>query len=143
MTRVLLTLALSALTALALDIPWNDADRVLRNKIVRVELSSGAAIEGLWLSSNANSFTLDTAKQGQLTTARPDIRRAYLRPQRHRGRVIGTVAGYVASAGLASVIGGGPEATQGPLIALPFGLGALGFFTGRSLDRQPEPLTFY
>jgi hypothetical protein len=142
MIRVLLTLALSALTALALDIPWNGADRVLRNKIVRVELRSGATIEGLWLNSNPNTFTLDTTKQGQLTNTRADIRRAFLRPQRHRGRVIGTVAGYVAGAGLAGLIGGGPEATQGPLIALPFGLGALGFFTGRSLDRQPEPLNF-
>lgn len=126
-----------------LDVAWADASRVLRNRIVGVELRSGETVEGLWLSSDADSFTLETVRQGPKQIPRNGFRRAWFRKKQVRGRVIGTIAGYAGGAGLAAGINRSGDALQGPLLFLPLGLGALGFFTGREIDRQPEALSFY
>lgn len=142
MTRLIAASLLWALSCPALDIAWADANRVLRNRVVGVEMKSGAVVEGLWLNSDANSFTLETASSGQTPIARTDIRKAWIRNRRSRGRVIGSLGGYAIGAGIAGAATGSREALQGPLIALPVALAILGFATGRSMDRQPEPLHF-
>jgi hypothetical protein len=142
MTRLIAIALFFVLSCPGLDVAWADADRVLRNRIIRVELRSGEIVEGLWLSSDADSFTLETDRQGPKQMPRNGFRRAWFRKKQVRSRVIGTIAGYAGGAGLATAINRSGEALQGPLFFLPIGLGALGFFTGREIDRQPEVLTF-
>ncbi len=143
MTRLIAIALLFVLSCPGLDLAWADAGRVLRNRIVGVELRSGETVEGLWLCADAASFTLETVLQGPRQIPRNGFRRAWFRKKQIRGRVIGTIAGYAGGAGLASAINRSGDALQGPLLFLPIGLGALGFFTGREIDRLPEAITFY
>lgn len=131
----------SGQTGWALDVAWADVDRVLRNRVIRVELRSGEVREGLWNSVEADEFRLDTAQYGRIVVPRGEMRRAWIVKRQVRGRVIGTTLGYTLGAGLGRLSGGAADSPLIPLLAA--GTGVLGFLTGRAIDLQREPLLFF
>lgn len=92
-------------------------------------LTDGKHLKGDWLSSTADSFTIQT-RHGPQTIPNDTIRTLNSRRRQVRRRVLGAIIGYAAGSAIAG------EGVQGPLVFLVLGLGTVGFILGRELDRN-------
>ena len=122
-------------------IAWSRTPEVLKGRPVLVELTSGASIEGLWISVTADTFTVRVEKtsarrtigKGKQTLPRSSIQ-AMRTGNPGRWRVIGALAGFFGTMAVARAATGSPEALQGPwaLALLPGTIA--GYVVGREFD---------
>jgi hypothetical protein len=120
-------------------VPWCRSPELLAGRLVDVRLLSGERVSGAWASIKDNTFTLVDGKGRSQTFARGQIRSVQAHRRRVARRVLGAIAGFYAGAAVAS--GGQAEALQSGAAFAALGGGVVGFFAGRSLDRDSRAIT--
>lgn len=127
-----------------LRVAWNETPLAFAGKRVIVDLNNGTRIQGSWATVADDVFTMRVEKtsrsadvaKGAQTLSRSSIKRIRIENRRVRGRVIGTLAGFYAVAGIASAAYRSSEALQGGWGIAAIAGGVLGYYTGRSIDRS-------
>lgn len=145
--RVFLALLIAVSVAYSdtVTVHWKDTPVAFAGKIVRVELVDGTALEGSWIGITPDSFTLKVnrsadarfAKRAE-TLPRSSLRKLGIRERRIRGRVLGTLIGYLATAAIVIAASQNTH-SDSPVggVTVLIG-GATGFFIGRHLDHRVE-----
>jgi hypothetical protein len=130
-------------------IEWEMTPAAFGGRKAIVTLDNGARIEGNWLSVTPATFTIDVERargknpppRGVHTLDRSAIVELRLQERRIRGRVWGTVFGFVAgSSALATVYRrswerGGPTERAGPAAGVFYGVLAASYLAGRVFDK--------
>lgn len=145
---LLLMTALSLTAAQPEQVDWAMSPKVLGHQRVQVQLANGAKVEGRWLAIDADKFTIQVEKTSDRslvpkktnTLERSSIRVISRRHPHVRGRVIGTIAGFFAGAGIAAAATRTPDGLQGPAFFALVGSVAGGYFVGRSYDHAWYPI---
>lgn len=151
----LITLVLAAVPLLLhaappLPIEWEMTTAALGGRKAIVKLDNGARIEGNWLGVTPNTFTIDVERamgknsppRGVHTLDRSAIVELRLQERRIRGRVWGTVFGFVAGSSALSAIHGRSweqgrslEKKAGPALGVFYGVLVASYVAGRAFDK--------
>jgi hypothetical protein len=120
-------------------VPWCQSPELLAGRQIDVRLLSGERVSGAWASVKEGTFTLIDLNGRSQTFARGQIRSVQAYRRRFSRRFFGAIAGFYA--GLAVASGGQAEALQTNATFAALGAGVVGFFAGRSLDRDARKIT--
>ncbi len=115
----------------SIRVRWEETPGLFAGRTAVVTLKSGKRVEGDWLVSTPDTFTI--LRNGERRTfPRGDAQRFQVRSHRVRGRVWGTIGGMYGIGAL------GTYASHNSAAILPsvVGGGVLGYFLGRSIDRS-------
>lgn len=132
-----------------LPIEWEMTTAALGGRKAIVKLDNGARIEGNWLGVTPNTFTIDVERamgknsppRGVHTLDRSAIVELRLQERRIRGRVWGTVFGYLAGITAASAVHGRSREQgsslqhAGPATGVLFGVLVTSYVAGRAFDK--------
>ena len=133
----------------SLSIDWQHSVEALAGQFTQVKLTDGTRIGGSWVAVTPITFTMkveETSNRSRLTKGPQTIPRASILEitagrRRARGRVIGTLAGYLGIAAIAA-LASGAEAAQGPWGIAILGGGVAGYFIGKSVDHATRTIIF-
>ena len=155
MAMRMITLFLAAVPLLLhaappMQIEWEMTPAAFGGRKAIVKLDSGARIEGNWLSVTPATFTIDVERargknsppRGVHTLDRRAIVELRLQERRIRGRVWGTVFGFVAAPSALSAVHGRSweqgrslEKKAGPALGVFYGVLVASYMAGRAFDK--------
>ena len=132
-----------------LSLAWNNSAEALAGQFAQIKLTDGTRIGGTWASVTPVAFTFHVEQtsnrtnfaKGLQTIPRASILEMKAGRRRARGRVIGTLAGYLGIA-VVSSLALGAESAQGPWGLAILGGGVAGYYIGKSVDHATRQIIF-
>ncbi len=133
-----------------MPVEWEMTPAAFGGRKAIVKLDTGARIEGNWLGVTPTTFTIDVERsrgknqprRGVHTLDRSAIVELRLQEKRIRGRVWGTVFGFVAGSSALSVVHGRSweqgrslEKKAGPALGVFYGVLVASYMAGRAFDK--------